>query len=99
MVRRWECVTESLNVFNLSFERLAITPQCEKNNSGRDKPWRALEYLKRQEINKASNYQHIDLMKCKTLVLQQIKTPLMSMDNEEQKMIKKKTQSFIFSYT
>lgn len=38
-------------------------------------------------------------MKCKTLVLQQIKTPLMSMDNEEEKMIKKKKSSFIFPYT
>lgn len=35
-------------------------------------------------------------MKCKTLVLQQIKTPLMSMDNEEQKMIKKKNTIFYF---
>lgn len=33
-------------------------------------------------------------MKCKTLVLQQIKTPLMSMDNEEQKRIKKKITIF-----
>lgn len=38
-------------------------------------------------------------MKCKNLVLQQIKTPLMSMDNEEKKIIKKKQYNILFSHT